>query len=103
MLEIDKKCWDQSEIIIFSLTAKIIQKSYKCCQIFTGHLLLRILVCYAFIHNPIAQMISYKRRKLYENVIYLMRELDTAADGYIKSFNKSYYYNYDSYPSQPGH
>ena len=48
-------------------------------------------------------MISSNRIKLYENVIYLMREMDTAADGYIKSFNKSYYYNYDSYPSQPGH
>ena len=99
MLEIDEKCWDQSEIIIFSLTAKIIQKSYKCCQIFTGHLSLRTLVCYAFILNPIAKMISSNRIKLYENVIYLMREMDTAADGYIKSFNKSYYYIYDSYPS----
>ena len=103
MLEIYEEFWEQSEIMIFSLTAKIIQKSYKCCQIFTGHLSLRILVCYAFIFNPIAQIISYKRRKLYENVIYLMRELDTAEGGYIKSFNKSYYYIFNSYPSQPVH
>ena len=48
-------------------------------------------------------MISSNRIKLYENVIYLMRELDTAADGYINSFNNSYYYDYNSYPSQPGH
>ena len=104
MLEISKAFWEQAEIIIFCLRAKIIiQKSYKCCQIFTGHLTLRIFICYAIIVNPMTKMIFYKKRELYRNDIYMMRKLNTASEEYIESFNKSYYHNYNCCPLKPEH
>ena len=60
------------------------------------------IFCYAIIVNPITKMMCCKKIKLYENVTYMMRELDTAAEEYIESFNNSYYYDYNSSPLKPG-